>query len=295
MPKGDRDILKADLEDGYTPIANLILEALALAKMSGVQKGICLFLFRRTYGWGIKEDEISLREFAEAVDSSSSYVSKQLKQLIEWNVISRTRYNPGKTPTYAFNTRVADWDKGCINVQGLNECTIQGLYKCTKVGLNERARVDKVPGLDNPPSEPPLKKDINKVKESITTSTTDKIPYKEIVDSYHATCPSLPRVRTISYKRKTHIKARYEQYNRDLSVFFELFKKAEESDFLTGRQKSSNPKYQNFKADLDWLMNEHNMAKVLEGKYINRPRGDPFFIQPKRQTTEEKLQALEGY
>ena len=40
MPKGDRDILKADLEDGYTPIANLILEALALAKMSGVQKGI---------------------------------------------------------------------------------------------------------------------------------------------------------------------------------------------------------------------------------------------------------------
>lgn len=165
MPKGDKDVLKADLEDGYTPIANLILEVLAMARMSGVQKGICLFLFRRTYGWGIKEDEISLKEFAEAVDSSSSYVSKQLKQLIKWNVIVRTSYNPGKTPTYTFNTRVADWDKGCVNIQGLNKCAIQGLYKCAIQGLNECARVDKAPSLDNQPSEPPLNKDLNKDKE----------------------------------------------------------------------------------------------------------------------------------
>ena len=79
MAKGDREILKADLDDGYTPLANLILEALAMAKMSGVQKGLCMFLFRRTYGWGIKEDEITLKEFAEGVNSSISYVSKQLK------------------------------------------------------------------------------------------------------------------------------------------------------------------------------------------------------------------------
>lgn len=175
MPKGDRDVLKADLEDGYTPIANLILEALAIARMSGIQKGICLFLFRRTYGWGIKEEEISLKEFAEAVDSSSSYVSKQLKQLIEWNVIVRTSYNPGKTPAYTFNTRVADWNKGCINIQGLHECTIQGLYKCTRVGLNECARVDKAPCLDNPSSEPHLKKELNKDKDNIYSISVQKI------------------------------------------------------------------------------------------------------------------------
>ena len=55
MPKGDRDNLKADCEDGFTRIANLILEALALAKLNGTQKGICFFIFRRTYGWnGVK-------------------------------------------------------------------------------------------------------------------------------------------------------------------------------------------------------------------------------------------------
>jgi len=156
------EILKADLDNGYTPIANLILEALALSKMGGVQKGICLFLFRRTYGWGMKEDEITLKEFAEAVDSSPSYISKQLKQLIGWNVIIRTSYQPGKTPTYTFNTRVAQWDKGCINVQGLNKKTRQGLYKCARVGLHKSARVEQSETLDDTELDGSPKESINK-------------------------------------------------------------------------------------------------------------------------------------
>lgn len=43
MPRGDREIFKADCEDGFTKIANLLLEALALARLNGVQKGICMF------------------------------------------------------------------------------------------------------------------------------------------------------------------------------------------------------------------------------------------------------------
>jgi len=38
MPKGDRLKLKADPEDGTTPISNLLLEAVAMAKISGLQK-----------------------------------------------------------------------------------------------------------------------------------------------------------------------------------------------------------------------------------------------------------------
>ncbi len=171
MPKGDREILKADIEDGYTPLANLILEALAMAKISGVQKGICMFLFRRTYGWGIKEDSISLKEFAEAVDTSASYVSKQLKQLIEWNIIIRTSYEPGKVPAYTFNTRVEQWYKGCINVQGLNEKTKQGLYKCARVPLSICARVDNPQSLDTTDVKGCLNKYINKDLNKYITST----------------------------------------------------------------------------------------------------------------------------
>lgn len=146
--KGDRDILKADLDDGYAKVANLLLEALAMAKMSGVQKGICLFLVRRTYSWGQKEDRISLKEFAEACDSSPTYVSKQLKKLIDDNVIIRTENNVGKVPAYAINTRVVLWDKGCLNRQGLSERIRQGLFVCSSQGLSKQTRVDAQSGLE---------------------------------------------------------------------------------------------------------------------------------------------------
>jgi len=171
MTNDNKELLKADLDNGYTPLANLILEALAMAKMSGVQKGICMFLFRRTYGWGVKEDEITLKEFAQATDSSITYISKQLKQLIEWNVIIRTSYEPGKTPTYTFNTRIAQWDKGCLKVQGLNERIRQGLYKRTRVGLSKRTRVEHGSAIENIGLDGTPKESIKEIYKKNNTST----------------------------------------------------------------------------------------------------------------------------
>lgn len=167
MPLGDREILKADLDDGYTKIANLLLEALAIAKLSSTQKGICLFLMRRTYGWGKAEDAISLGEFATACGTSQPYISRQIKDLLKKQVIIRVTYEPGKTPVYTFNTRVADWDKGCINVQGLHEYARQGLYDCARVGLSDCAKVNQESALEPPAKEASGKKELNKKKETI--------------------------------------------------------------------------------------------------------------------------------
>jgi phage replication O-like protein O len=119
LPKGDREIFKADCEDGFTRIANLLLEALALARFNGVQKGICLFLFRRTYGWNRTEDAIALGEFAEACGSSREYISRQLAVLIKKNIVWRVAYQPGKTPVYSFVTSIADWDQHYIDLKAL--------------------------------------------------------------------------------------------------------------------------------------------------------------------------------
>ncbi|MBO8136776.1 MAG: DnaD domain protein [Desulfotomaculum sp.] len=150
MPKGDREFFKADTDDGYTTIANLLLEALAMAKLSGVQK----------------DDQITLKEFAQACGTSEAYVSRQLKQLVNWNIVLRTTYEPGKAPRYTINTRVAEWDKGCINVQGLHECEIQGLYKCASQGLHKCARVNQARAQESQGSEPPLNKVLNKNKKN---------------------------------------------------------------------------------------------------------------------------------
>jgi len=88
----------------------------------------------------------------------------------------------------------------------------------------------------------------------------EKCPHEQIKELYNTTC-NLPKVRTISTERKKHIKARWKQYNYSLSIFEELFNKTAASAFLNGKNDRG------WSADFDWLMNENNMAKVLEGKY----------------------------
>ena len=130
MPRGDREFFKADCEDGFTRIANLILEALSMVRINNTQTGICLFLLRRTYGWNRSEDAISLGDFAAACGTSKTYVSRQLADLLQKNIIRRVSYEPGKTPVYAFCTNIAEWDSECINLQALADNDREGLYEC---------------------------------------------------------------------------------------------------------------------------------------------------------------------
>jgi len=112
--------------------------------------------------------------------------------------------------------------------------------------------------------------DKNKNKNIDTEKETeDKVPYQKVLDMYHGICVSFPKIRALSEERKKHIKARYRQYQGDINVFKELFFKAEASDFLKGNNDRK------WKATLDWMMNETNMIKILEGKYENKKKPDP--------------------
>jgi len=169
LPKGDREILKADCEDGYTRIANLILEAIPLARLNGVQTAICLFRWRRSYGWNRDADAITLAEFAAACGTGKNYISRQLNELIDKNIIHRREYKIGHTPVYAFTTCVAQWCKGCINVQGLHKNATLGLYNSATLGLYKSATLNQVPEPMPPALEPPLKTERKKYKRNIYT------------------------------------------------------------------------------------------------------------------------------
>jgi len=94
----DDRILEADCENGYTRVANLILEALPLVTMNGTQHGICLFIWRRTFGWHRDHDAIPLGGFADACGTNKSYISKQLKDLLNKRIIRRVEFERGKIP-----------------------------------------------------------------------------------------------------------------------------------------------------------------------------------------------------
>ena len=85
---------------------------------------------------------------------------------------------------------------------------------------------------------------------------------RAVVNLYNEICISYPRVRSLSEARKKAIRARLKTYK--LPDFEELFRRAEASDFLKGRND------RNWTATFDWLIADRNMAKVLDGNYDNR-------------------------
>lgn len=109
--------------------------------------------------------------------------------------------------------------------------------------------------------------DINKhrYKQNIkkdTNVSTEKIDYQEIIDLYNSICISFAKVTTLSEARKKAIKARYANYK--YNDFKSLFERAEQSDFLKGRNN------RDWKANFDWMIKDSNMAKILDGNYANR-------------------------
>lgn len=96
--------------------------------------------------------------------------------------------------------------------------------------------------------------------DTTTANPSDSIPYQEIQKAYNETCTGLPKVVALTEPRRKAIRARWNTYP-GIETFKELFVKTARSDFLNG----SNDR--NWRADFDWLMKEHNMAKVLEGKF----------------------------
>lgn len=98
-----------------------------------------------------------------------------------------------------------------------------------------------------------------KQKQNIGTNVPCKV--QQIADLYNSICASYPKVTKISDARKKAITARLRKYSID--DFEKLFLLAEESDYLKG----ANAK--NWNANFDWLIQDSNMAKVLDGNYKN--------------------------
>lgn len=89
-----------------------------------------------------------------------------------------------------------------------------------------------------------------------------RISIVDVVDSYNSTCRSLPKVQQVTDKRKNAVKARLAVFG--IEQLRQAFLLAEKSDFLSGR----DGKWTN--CSFDWLMNEANLVKVLEGNYENK-------------------------
>lgn len=124
------------VEDGYTRIADELLEALCRVRISGQARQIFDFILRKTYGFGKTEDCISNSQFVAGTGLKKNKVCDSITYLLNMKLIIVT--DKGNTPakSYAINKNYAEWaplpKKGTYPIMGMavpnngNDCTQYG-------------------------------------------------------------------------------------------------------------------------------------------------------------------------
>lgn len=97
------------VENGYLRIANEIVEALCRYRLSGEETQCVFVVFRKTYGFGKKEDAIPLSQFAAMTGLKRPHVVRALGKLVSKKVLSVTKKGTTSTSIYSFNKHFSEW------------------------------------------------------------------------------------------------------------------------------------------------------------------------------------------
>lgn len=124
------------IKNGYTRIANELLEAICRLNISGNEMRILLYIIRRTYGFNKTYAELSISELAEGIGTPKDNISRTLKKLRKAKIIDH-RPNKGITPqTVSINKNYEEWS--------VESCSDLLLSKKTTVVKNDNSSVVKI-------------------------------------------------------------------------------------------------------------------------------------------------------
>lgn len=215
-------------------------------------KGAKLQLFAIIYGFtqdGVNEFNGSYNYLAEFVGTTKRTIIHSLKELVDLNyLLKKELYNNNiKFVTYKANLNF-------INQPKINNGTYQN--------NNNAYLVDCISDVSNTDTN----NNQMTTQDKLVEEKRKDIDYEQIKDLFNDTCVSFPKIKTLSEARKKAIKARLKKYT--VNDFKEMFKIAEQSDFLKGANK------RNWFATFDWLIADSNFAKVLDGNYTNKAKGE---------------------
>ena len=102
-------------ENGYTPIANELLEAIYSAPFNSTQLKILMFIMRYTYGFSRKEHKLSLNFISKGTGISRRYISSELKRLIELNVVEIVKcHTDTEARILKLNKHYKTWENGAV-------------------------------------------------------------------------------------------------------------------------------------------------------------------------------------
>lgn len=113
-------------ENGYTAIANEIVDHLCLLQLSGYESRVLWAIFRKTYGYQKREDIISLSQLNKLTKIKSQHLCNITSKLKTRNIITITKINQ-KQNVYSIQK---DYEKWVINTtDGVNNMENNNIIK----------------------------------------------------------------------------------------------------------------------------------------------------------------------
>lgn len=96
------------LENGYTKLANELLEALICAGLTARQWAVVMAIIRKTYGFNKKADEIGLSQLAAMTGIDKAHLSRTVRELEACKVIHREAGTHGHS--LSINKKHKQWE-----------------------------------------------------------------------------------------------------------------------------------------------------------------------------------------
>ena len=156
------------LENGFTQIANELIEQFARIRIPGEAMQVFWVMLRKTYGFHKKADKIALSQIVAATGLKKVAVCKAIKKLIELNLITKKGNNVA------------------------TEYTINKLFDTWKPLPKKVTLPKKVMSVTQKGNLPLPKKDTTKetiTKETITKETTSKNHFDDAFEKFWSIYP----------------------------------------------------------------------------------------------------------
>lgn len=231
----------------------------------------------------------SCRSLAKTFKSNRRTIERYLQILEKENMIKRELVSDRKLSiitivNYDKYQMIPNYDEKNVT-ECTTECTTENEAQTVEIQeIEDSFKIGGAPlnaPLSAPLSAPQLNK-INKINKNIKNTTNvvserasedgDELKILGIAESiaaeWNESCGELPKIKSLSSRRKLKLGARAKDWGRTeaeaLEHARELFSRMARSPFLTG-------KVTRWKATLDWIIeNDTNWRKVEEGNYDDR-------------------------
>lgn len=96
-------------ENGYTPIANELLDAIVAFRIPGELRQVFDAIMRKTYGFNKKRDVISVAQIVTMSGLDRQNVWRSMKKLVEHRLVVKVDYTEGKGNILEINKDYSRW------------------------------------------------------------------------------------------------------------------------------------------------------------------------------------------